>query len=173
MGLCGTSDGMSVQFCNADGTLDGTPFYGKYARIIGRDQQKIIDESGTAQSADETAHPGSKDWLTLVAVADSEEKLKEILRGSGVGGNCPNTSASSRRARVEIHLGGIRGTFKDRLLIASGPIVKLHCPDDIKIHCVHVKVLPPGIRIEELDKDNPLRVEFDGSAVALQGNKRP
>jgi hypothetical protein len=122
--------------------------------------------TGAQASSDEMKFKGSDDWLTLIAVADTREKLDKILKETHVPPSNPDTSMSSRRATIELHVGEVRQSFKDRLTIASGPIVKITPPHPV-IDVVHVKVLPSGTNIGDLKPNNPLVAEFNGSSIAI------
>ncbi len=158
MGTKVTASGVSIQFCKDDGTPEGAPFYSRYVRLRGQLQSKVIAMSGRAANAEEEKHPGSEDWLTLIAVADSPEKLDEILSETTVEASTAHTSGSSRRVCVELSIGGIRQSFKDRVTIASGPIVQFDPPI---VHVVHVKVLAADTK---MDDGHPLLDEFEGAA---------
>jgi hypothetical protein len=103
MGLRVTSNGVSVQFCKADGSPDGSPFYSTHVKLFGLSQEEVVGTSG--RSAEEERHPGSDDWLTLIAVADTQERLDAIVRDSAAPKGEPFTSGSSRRVCVEMSFG--------------------------------------------------------------------
>ena len=158
MGCQATRDGICVQFYDKAGAADGVPVFGKYAVLFGRKREDILAE---VPAGPRETDLGSDDWLTLIAVADSQEKLKEIIKD--LGGSCPipQTSGSSRRAVVALHLGGMKQKFRDRITIASGPILSLKPP---KVDVVHVKVLPPDTK---MDESHPLFPEWKGTATTL------
>jgi hypothetical protein len=166
MGMKVTNNGISVQFCQKDGSPDGLPFYGRYAGLFGQVRSDVLSASGVGATQDETMFQGSDDWLTLIAVADTPEKLDQILSETARIPQTPaDTSGSSRRAQVELHIGGVRQSFANRLTIASGPILQFKPP---KIHVVHVKVLPEGILLGDLGADHPLVAEFIGNSPLLE-----
>lgn len=158
MGCQATKSGISLQFCNACGNVDGAPIYGKYAALFGTDRSKILAATGPLQADDD---PGSDDWLTVIAVADSDEKLEAIIKESAGSCPVPETSGSSRRARVEVHIGALRQSFQDRITIASGPIISIKPP---KLDVVHVKVLPPETK---MDEKHQLFPEWKGMSLVL------
>ncbi len=167
MGLLVTDFGISVQFCDRAGRPDGAPLYGKYAKLYGNKREKII-KAGRPASKEEVDHPGSDDWLTLVAVADTKERLDAILREPAVQ-NVPEfpeflTSASSRRVAVEAHVGDVRRSLRDQITIGSGPIVSEE-KGKFRIHCVYIKVLPVTTR---MDSDHSLMEEFAGGTKGLE-----
>jgi hypothetical protein len=165
MGCTATDNGISIQFCTEDGKPDGAPLYGRYTRIFGKRRELVI-AAGAAQTRDESDFKGSDDWLTLIAVADTPEKLEEIVHESNVPSSAPDTSCSSRRVQIELHIAGVRQTYKDRITLASGPIVQIS-PKPI-IDVVHVKVLPAGAVLGDLKPDSRLVREFNGGAIAFQ-----
>jgi hypothetical protein len=161
MGTRLTKAGLVIQLHDADGKPAGDPLFGRHAHIQGLRQSEVLQQSG-ALSPEEADHPGSQHWLTLVAAADSHEKLEKILRDAYTpDGEC-FTSCSSRRVRVELHIGEERRSFQNAVTIASGPIVSLDL-DHPNVHVVHVRVLPHGAT---MTKD--LIAEFDGGSRALQ-----
>ena len=166
MGIKGSDCGISIQFCQNDGTPDGAPFYGRYTQLAGKARTDILS-AGLPETNDEKKFPGSDDWLTLIAVADTEEKLKNILHHSSVPVVPPHTSMSSRRVCIEIDIGGVRQTFANRVAITSGPIVNL-TPDKLRIDAVHVKVLPPNTELATVDGNSSFIQEFQGGSVALK-----
>jgi hypothetical protein len=168
MGLITTNNGVSVQFCNKDGSPDGAPLYGRYTAFFGLPREKVLGAPGApAETRDERDFKGSDDWLTLIAVADTQEKLDQIIHENPDAPRTPaNTSASSRRAQIELHIGGVRKTFKDRITISSGPILQFkRIP---KFHVAHVKVLPEGTALRDLQRDHPFVAEFQGSSPLLE-----
>ncbi len=135
MGTIVTDNGISIQFCHEDGSPDGVPLYGRYAGLFGQDRDEVLGPAGAGATQDELMFKGSKDWLSLIAVADTPEKLDQILSDTPISQTPADTSGSSRRAQVELHIGGVRQSFPNRLTIASGPILQFDPPI---IHVVHV-----------------------------------
>jgi hypothetical protein len=159
MGCTGDSSGVSIQFYDANGAPSGAPIYGGFVKLCG--------QPATPQTPEEIACQGSADWLTLIAVADSQDRLNNILKDIQHDPNGPvlqdaETSCSSRRVRIDMHIGRVRQTLKDRITIASGPVVSF--PPNPKVHVVHVKVLAQGATMAP---GKPLHDEFDGGAKAL------
>src|ERR1035438_3098047 len=110
MGCTASDSGISLQFCNKDGSPDGHPIYGRYAVLFGLEQEKLLCEKGS--TPDEQRFKGSDDWLTIIAVADSPEKLQDIIDHTPPAVCVPaHTSGSSHRACIELHIGAIRKTF--------------------------------------------------------------
>lgn len=167
MGTKVTPNGVSIQFCRSDGSPDGEPLYSKWVVLRGRPQEEVTGNNPLSQ--EEIDHPGSEDWLTLIAVADSADKLEEILTATAVPHTTAHTSGSSRRVCVEMSMGGFRQSFDDRITIASGPIVDFKDP---KMHVVHIKVLAGNTK---MDDGHPLIEEFDGMAhvFTLANQARP
>jgi hypothetical protein len=165
MGCRATKDGISIQFVNQDGSPDGAPIHGRFAKLSGGKRDDVVGAGGL--TPDETAFPGSEHWLTLIAVADTAKKLEAMV--GGIKMTNPDTSCSSRRAAVEVHIGEMRQSFRDRITIASGPFTKDE-QGAVRVDVVHVKVLPAGIVLSDLeakDKNHPLVLEYRGSAFAL------
>ena len=165
MGTIVTDNGISVQFCRRDGKPDGAPIYGRFAGLFGQPRDVVIGKPGAPATQDEVKFPGSNDWLTLIAVADTKEKLDQILHESPIPQNPADTSGSSRRSQIDLHIGGVRQTFRNRIAIASGPILQFKPP---KIHVVHVKVLAEGTELSELGANHPLVAEFRGNSPLLE-----
>jgi hypothetical protein len=163
MGTRLTNAGLVVQLHDADGALNGDPLFGKYAQIRGIPRADVVQMSGPLVG-EEIDHSGSQHWMTLVAAADSSDKLTAILRDvNAPDGDC-FTSCSSRRVRVELHIGAQRQSFQNAITIASGPIVS-NDPTHPNVHVVHVRVLPDGTH---MDDAHPLVDEFDGGSIAIQ-----
>ena len=169
MGCTASDSGISLQFCNKDGSPDGHPIYGRYAVLFGLEQEKLLCEKGS--TPDEQRFKGSDDWLTIIAVADSPEKLQDIIDHTPPAVCVPaHTSGSSHRACIELHIGAIRKSFRDRITIASGPITSFP-PRPIKMDVVHVKVLPAETTLTEIANENPdntIIKEFAGNAITLE-----
>jgi hypothetical protein len=169
MGIGVTDLGISIQLCHPDGSPDGPPVHGRYAAVFGKDRNEILQYSGVAETQDEHDFKGSDDWITLVAVADSKEKLEELVHETGIPRTPANTSGSSHRARIEVNVAGVRRSFRNRIAIASGPILKLGPPP--KSHVFHVKVLPERTQLGALAQENPNNpnvIEFVGNTILLQ-----
>ena len=157
-----TSAGVSVQFCHPDGAPDGPPFFSNHVRLRGRSREQVIRLSGIKANREEIDNPGSDDWLTLIAIADSDKKLREILRASHVPDTEAHTSGSSRRVRIEMSVGGLRQSFTNRIVIASGPIISITPP---KMHVVHVKILDGRAK---MTARHPLIKEFKGNSIVFE-----
>jgi hypothetical protein len=164
MGTIKDDSGITVQRYDRNGKPKGKPLFGRHTVIAGRKRAHIL--GGMRPKGDEKTHPGSNDWLTVVAVADSRKRLKALLKTDAVKKHQPlqvsQSSHSSRRTLIALHVGKTRKIFKNRVIVASGPILSLE-PDDIRIKVAHVKVLPAR---EELGKEHPLIEEFDGGVLA-------
>lgn len=159
MGCSESKDGVSIQFYDANGEPDGAPFYGRYCRLFGSPRREVATDGLTPI---EEANPGSEDWITLIGVADTQQKLAQIVSEWNGGCKPCYTSCSSHRVSLDIHLGGIRQQFKNRTTIASGPFASLE-KDTFKINVVHVKVFPEGVQLEKLATDD-LHHEFKASS---------
>ena len=162
MGCKAAEDGISVQFYDDRGEPDGVPLYGRRALLFGSLQKNVTGGNPTDQ---EIEFPGSDDWLTVIGVADTQAKLDKIVE-DWRGGCPPQTSCCSHRVTIDLRIGGVRQVFKDRITIASGPIVSLK-KGEIKIDVVHVKVLAAGTKLSDLPANHPLRTEFKGGSIAL------
>jgi hypothetical protein len=164
MGTVLDDSGMTLQLYNTAGTPDGDPYFGRFVRIAGRKQDEITSTAPLTE--DEKIEPGSDDWLTLVAVADTQERLDDILNGAKVKALEPlalsQSSHSSRRVLVEMHVRERRESFETRITIASGPLLSLD--GQIKIKVAHVKVLAAGTKF---DQNHPLFKEFRGGKPAF------
>jgi hypothetical protein len=115
----------------------------------------VICRSGREETPEEHEYPGSQDWLTLVAIADTKERLESLVEESGVAITESQTSGSSRRVQIELHVSNIRRTLHNRVTIASGPIIKPTDPPIMNV--VHIKVLGEGT---VMDPRHPLWEEF-------------
>jgi hypothetical protein len=162
MGTRKDESGVSVQLYDREGRPEGSPYFGKYVELMGRHQDDVV-AAGTPRSAEEEKVRGSEDWLTLVAVADTPERLAAIVTGTSALKGDPHTSHSSRRVLVELHIGNVRETFANRITIASGPIVKV--PPDPIINVVHLKVLAAD---SKMDESHRLFPEFKGGEKLAQ-----
>ena len=159
MGTRVDKSGLSVQLYDKNTKPMGKPIFGRYVEFRGLPRTKVITPKNPATSQ-EFAEPGSDDWMTLIAVADTSEGLKKILRGYSGTESIPQTSAASHRALIEIDVDGKRDSLKDRIIIASGAIMATPKPSTTPImSVVHVKVLADGAT---MDDDNPLIDEFRG-----------
>src|SRR5262245_36517930 len=138
MGTTITKSGVSVQFCDAHGNDDGDPVFSRFVRVLGLPREEAIKRTGGGKTKEEADHPGSEDWLTLIAVADSKDKLTALVKDSGLEETEAQTSGSSRRVQVRLHIGALKTTVKGRITIASGPVVQLSPPI---MHVLHIKVL--------------------------------
>ena len=155
MGTRVDKSGISVQLYDENNQPAGRPLFGRHAELFGKLRRDVL--KGHPPSQEESDHPGSEDWLTLVAVADTPERLKAIV-GRSTRGKIPNTSHSSRRVQVEVHVGNTRMSLGGRTTIASGPVVSIKPP---RIDVVHVKVFAEGTA---MDSKHPHIDEFDGGA---------
>jgi hypothetical protein len=158
MGTTVTKSGVSVQFCDRDGNIDGPPVFSRFVRILGQPHDEVIKRTGRDASTEEKNFPGSGDWLTLVAVADSEERLGALVKNSGLPITESQTSGSSRRVQVQLHIGAVQQTFDDRVTIASGPVIQKTPPI---MNVVHIKVLGEGTA---MNPQHPLWKEFEAQS---------
>jgi len=154
MGTSVTKSGVSVQFCDHKGEIDGPPVFSTFVRVLGRPKNEAIQHTGGRETDEERDFPGSDDWLTLIAIADSQERLNTLVKESGLEETTAQTSASSRRVQVRLHMGAFKATLMNRITIASGPVVELHPP---RMNVVHVKVLGEGAA---MNRKHPLFDEF-------------
>src|SRR3954462_15798413 len=119
MGATQTDEVITIQFYKKDGQPDEQPIYGRYCQLYGKLRDDVIATT-MGSTPDEAAHGGSDDWLTLVAVADSEEKLAAILTDSGDIDPCnPKPSLSSHRLAVKVDVGSVTRSMKGCTTIAS------------------------------------------------------
>ena len=162
MGTRVDKSGIAVQLYDDLNQPSGRPLFGRFAELYGELRDDVI-KSGNEPSLEESKHPGSEDWLTLVAVADTEARLRKILDDTAVTRKIPNTSHSSRRVQVEVHVESTRLSLSGRTVIASGPIVSVK-PGSPRIDVVHVKVFDHE---SQMDDDHPHVDEFDGGSIAL------
>ena len=154
MGTKVTKSGVSVQFCNHKGEIDGPPVFSTYVRVLGLPRAEAIKRTGGKETEEEKQYPGSDDWLTLIAIADSKERLKKLVDDSGLEETEAQTSGSSRRVQVRLHMGALEATLKNRITIGSGPIVDKMKPI---MNMVHIKVLGDGTA---MNPKHPLWEEF-------------
>jgi hypothetical protein len=166
MGCTAAKDGLAEQFFDEEGNPEGMPLYGRYALLFGALPDQI---TGGVRTDDEKAFGGSEDWITLVGVADSQERLDQIVEDWRGSCNPCQTSCSSHRVTVDLRIGPIQQVFENRVAIASGPILTIK--PSISIDVVHVKVLAEGTTLTDLQKkdpNHPLVIEFKGASIALQ-----
>jgi hypothetical protein len=162
MGTRADSNGISLQLVDADNKAIEAPIFGAFAHLHGIDRSEALKHTTLAEGESE----GSEHWMTLLAVADTQERLDAIVSTSAAPQGSCDTSCASLRVLVEVHVGDRRETFESRTVIASGPILKLDPPE---VNVVHVKVLPENAIIKEgslLGKEiggqSPLAIEFIG-----------
>lgn len=158
MGTRITDGGVSVQFCHSNGEIDGPPVFSTFVRILGQPRDEAIRRSGRYATEEENNFPGSDDWLTLIAIADSEERLSALVRESNLPVTEPQTSGSSRRVQVRLHLGAVRQTFHETITIACGPIIRRNPPI---MNVLHIKVLGEGTA---MNPDHKLWKEFEAQS---------
>jgi hypothetical protein len=135
MGTSADINGISLQFVNELNEPIEAPIHGRYAHIRGVDRSEALKYTTLAPGEE----PGSEHWMTLVAVADTPERLDAIVNTATARKGSVNTSAASHRVLVAYHVGDTLRSYENRSVIASGPIVKMDPPE---VNVVHVKVLP-------------------------------
>jgi len=158
MGTTVTKSGVSIQFCDHHGEIDGAPVFSTFVRVLGRPRKEALERSGGYETEEERKFPGSDDWLTLIAIADSKERLKALVKESGLEETEAQTSGSSRRVQVRLHMGALEATLRNRITIASGPVVDRKAPI---MNIVHIKVL--GERAA-MNPEHPLWKEFEAQS---------
>lgn len=153
--------GISVQLYDEFDKPKGSPIHGTFTLIAGQPREKIVG-TGTL-TPEETLEPGSDDWLTLVVVADSQERFDAIVNSTKVKPLTKSlTSHSSWRVLVELHVGNRHATFSNCVTVASGPILSLE-PGKVRIKVAHVKVVPDPKRMIATSR---LFAEFKGGKCA-------
>jgi hypothetical protein len=135
MGTSADINGISLQFVNELNEPIEAPIHGRFAHIRGVDRSEALKYTTLAPGEE----PGSEHWMTLVAVADTQERLDAIVGTATARKGSVNTSAASHRVLVAYHVGDTLRSVENRSVIASGPIVKMDPPE---VNVVHVKVLP-------------------------------
>ena len=150
MGTRRNHAGLVVQFYDAAGDAVGPALHGPYVEIFGRDRDAI---TGGQMSQEERAEPGSQDWMTFVAVADTKERMDALLGTWSGDTRIPNTSAASRRVQVEVHVGNTRETASGVITIANGKIDK----EAMTMEVMLIKVLDPDTVMNE---DHKLHEEY-------------
>ncbi len=166
MGCHATQDGLSVQHYDDKNKLKGTPIYGPYARMFGKKRDSVVGAGGFTQQ--EANAKGSADWLTVVAVTDTDARLKKIIEEHAGGEVACLSSGSSHRVTIHIWVGEAAkpATFTGRTTIASGAIVRnpeTKLLSDVNV--THLKVLAEGA---DVTKDPQLAAEFDGMTIYLE-----
>lgn len=160
MGLRTDKSGISVQLYDEENQPDGAPHFGAFTELRSTARREVVQSSGKL-SAEENAATGSEDWLTLVAVADTKARLDAILDKTKVPKTLADTSAASRRVLVELHVGKVRKTLENRIVIASGPTVTKN-KGPATLNVVHIKVLHEDAK---MNRSNPLIDEFKGMSA--------
>jgi hypothetical protein len=142
MGVQNTGKGISTQLVKANGDPDGISVYFEFAELFGAARNTVIRAGGLTQN-EMLTDGGSDDWLTVVVLADTRAKLDAILQEPGIK-DAPQepfqTSGSSYRVQVEMHLEDKRQSLTDRITIAEGKIISTN---PLKMEIVSLKVLPP------------------------------
>jgi hypothetical protein len=154
MGTRADSNGISLQLVDADNKAIEAPVFGAHAHLHGIARSEALKHTTLAEGESE----GSEHWMTLLVVADTEERLHEIVSTSKAAQGSCETSCASHRVLVEIHVGNRRETLEGRTVIASGPILKFDPPE---VNVVHVKVLPKDVVVTQR---HPLVKEFEAQA---------
>jgi hypothetical protein len=161
MGVRADVNGISVQFVDKNNVATEAPIFGRFAHLRGVDRSEVLRCDPLRPGESE----GSEHWMTLLAVADSKERLDKIVSTSKAAEGSIDTSSASHRVMVEIHVGKRRETLEGRTVIASGPIVSFDPPE---VNVVHVKVLPENAIVREgspVGKElgrSPIEKEFIG-----------
>jgi len=154
MGLTRHPDGITVMFCDDNGDLrPAETVGGAFVELRGAHRSAVVTDSNPLTSA-ELLEPGSDDWLTVVAVADSQERLDGLIADLGPGSG-PNTSAFSRRVEVRTHVGaGGPRIAPGRITLAEGKVL-----DDAakKLEVSVLKVMGAGAVV---DNRHPLFDDF-------------
>jgi len=127
MGLRVDGSAIEIQFIDENAKPVGAPITTPFVALRGDDRQKIVAR-GAPLTQSEALLPGSDDWLTVVAIADSRERLDKLVRE--VSAEFPTTaltSAGSRRVLVKVHVGeDDPRSVENALTIADGEV----SPDD-------------------------------------------
>ena len=119
MGTRKNPAGVILQFYDAVGNPSGPARHGQFVEFFGEPQSDVLTRTGPLGPGE---HAGSDDWMTLVAVADTEAGLAQILGDWNGGTRIPNTSAASHRVKVAVNLKEFTETVTNRVTIASGLI---------------------------------------------------
>jgi hypothetical protein len=163
MGTTADINGISVQFVDKNNKATDPPIFGAFAHLHGIPRKQALRLKPLAAGEQK----GSEHWMTLLAVADSQERLDELVSTSdALQGDC-HTSCASHRVQIAIHVGDNEPQWlENRSVIASGPITKMNPPE---VNVVHVKVLPKNAVVT---KQSPVAKEFIGSSpFSAQGIK--
>lgn len=170
MGLMSDSAGISLQFYDANVEPSGGPVHGKFTYLCSV-HRSTVPTSAEPLTAAELQNPGSEDWLTVVAVADTEQRLLEIAPLASRAPTCALSSCASCRVMVHLYVGSMTRpqTFPSRTVIASGPVIfvpKEGEPEKKvpKVNVVHVKVFDPAV---PMDSSHKMIHEFNGLASML------
>jgi hypothetical protein len=135
MGTSADANGITLQFVNENNEPTEPPIFGRFAQLRGVDRSEALKYTTLAPGEE----LGSEHWMTLVAVADTKERLDAIVSTATARNGSVNTSCASHRVLIAFHVGDRLQSFENRSVIASGPIVKMDPPE---VNVVHVKVLP-------------------------------
>jgi hypothetical protein len=153
MGLTAHKDGISVQFCDANGDPNEPRIFGKAVALRGAPRAALT--AANPLGDDERAKPGSDDWLTVVAVADTQDRLDALTANLGPGSG-PNTSAFSRRVEIRTHVGNSDPrTESGRITLAEGDVLNAA---EFKLEVHVLKVMAAGTVV---DARHPLVDKFD------------
>jgi hypothetical protein len=166
MGCHATSDGLSVQLYDAENKKYGKPVYGLYARMFGKKREDVVGGGQLTQI--ENNAKGSAEWLTVVAVADTQARLDDILAKHAVGEVPCLSSGSSHRVKIFIWVDGAKepDSFIGRTTIASGAVVKNKDSGKFSdVNVTHLKVLALGA---DPTKEPQLAAEFEGMTHYLE-----
>src|SRR5262249_38139867 len=116
---------VSIQRYDGQGQPSGKLIVTPFVAVRGTARATVLAQ-GAAETQSEKQLPGSDEWLTLIAIADTKDRLAALVdtTTTAIDENDVHTSASSRRVRIELHTDDDgRATLHANITIASGNIV--------------------------------------------------
>ncbi|WP_321478091.1 hypothetical protein [uncultured Paludibaculum sp.] len=148
---------VTVDFMNADGSLSGEASIStEFIEIFGTDRCNVLARGGITLPAQSDL--GSEDWLTVVAIANSEENLgnlKQYLADEDYFMGGPETSGSSHGVAIaEYKENGDIAIRPGCLTLATGlsVITPPATPQDkasLVVEVNRIFVFPPGTVMNE------------------------
>jgi hypothetical protein len=130
---------VSVQLWGDDGEPEHDPIVSKYVRIRGVKRSAVLAASGPLTDEEKFLNGASEDWLTLVAVADSKEKLENMPElAAAPHDDAALTSAFSLRVKLALDVGNRKETRDGMITIATGTRV----PGDPHLYVNAITVIP-------------------------------
>ena len=135
---------VSVQFFNHNGTPDGDPIRTLWVALHGTARNNVTGGTAGLTQEERDVQGGSDDWLTLIAVADTKEKLQTLVDKNRdvTHAAAAHSSAASLRVRVAFHIGDRADTLGNAITIADGVKHDAPAAQDRALDVESIMILP-------------------------------